>query len=499
MLKDKSVAKMNVGEIFLFNPLFISMVLASIPKIEASVPTTVLADMFGQATPDVLKRLDLAANGWMHFTNAAKGIFGAFANTAPVLAPCLGLLGVGFGFISRELTSVSPADIMTEVNKAIAQVIEETNRRFEVMQEYVDQSVRNVMKENMNDDYKGQFETWNKCLELPTKTKIDDCQEGTARIVGSLKYGFMFENKFSQNAELSNTDVKAVELQLPILKKWADFHLLVLAALMKTYKEGNGSEAAAMYRMYRSHYIEAGNDYVAYMEWGLAKIRKARIEDNSISPSWECQSFDDVTKFDPWTKSNMLKTSTRTCSFKCDSMRPEYCDMTSVRDCTTDTTGCILCGSPCNLDRRLVVQHRYLDNDQNLKRKEICTNYVNRLTSDLNAFWTREVELFLPIYKETIKKLEKESQGGEQKEAHKRQGNITDDSSRQDFLPKAKFINDFMKKKAEKKMQFDEIMLRGTTNSQSLANYLRRVRKNSKILKNKVMAEKKKKENRPVN
>ena len=56
-----------------------------------------------------------------------------------------------------------------------------------------------------------------------------------------------------------------------------------------------------------------------------------------------------------------------------------------------------------------------------------------------------------------------------------------------------------MKKKAEKKMQFDEIMLKGTSNSQSLVNYLRRVRKNSKILKNKVMAEKKKKENRAVN
>ena len=145
------------------------MILAPIPKKEASVLSTVLADMFGQATNDVFKRLDLAANGWMHFTNAAKGIFGAFASTAPILAPCLGLLGVGFGFISRELTSVSPADIMKEVNKAIAQVIEETNRRFEVMQEYVDQSVRNLMEETTNDDYKRQFETWNICLELPRK------------------------------------------------------------------------------------------------------------------------------------------------------------------------------------------------------------------------------------------------------------------------------------------------------------------------------------------
>ena len=67
---------------------------------------------------------------------------------------------------------------MQEVNKTITQiVIEEINRRSEVMQEYVDQSLRNLMEETMNDDCKGQFETWNKCLELPTKARIDDCQE----------------------------------------------------------------------------------------------------------------------------------------------------------------------------------------------------------------------------------------------------------------------------------------------------------------------------------
>ena len=89
----------------------------------------------------------MGANGWIYFTNAAKGIFGAFANTAPVLAPCLGILGVGFGFINKEPNTVSPPQIMAEVNKANEQVVEETNRRFEVMQEYVDQSVRELMQE----------------------------------------------------------------------------------------------------------------------------------------------------------------------------------------------------------------------------------------------------------------------------------------------------------------------------------------------------------------
>ena len=31
------------------------------------------------------------------------------------------------------------------------------------------------MEETMNDDCNEQFETWNKCLELPTKARVDDC------------------------------------------------------------------------------------------------------------------------------------------------------------------------------------------------------------------------------------------------------------------------------------------------------------------------------------
>ena len=123
----------------------------------------------------------------------------------------------------------------------------------------MDQSVRGLMEETMNDDYKGQFETWNECLELPTKNLIDDCQMDSARFVNSLKYKFMFQKKFSENADLSTAEEKAVELQLPILKKWADLHFLVLAALMKAYKEDSGEVATAMYEKYKIDFIQAGN------------------------------------------------------------------------------------------------------------------------------------------------------------------------------------------------------------------------------------------------
>ena len=286
------------------------------------------------------------------------------------------------------------------------------------MQEYVDQSLRNLMEETMNDDCKGQFETWNKCLELPTKARIDDCQEDStqrARSVGSLKSGFMFQNKLSQDVELSKADGKAVELQLPLLKRWADFHFLVLPALMKTYNEFNGKEAPTLYRMHNSDYIESGSPYVGYMEWALVKIRKARIEDKRVSPSLTCQRFEDVTRFELYSMStsNWLKIFTRTFLFKCDSMRPEYCGMTSVRDCTINTDGCYLCGGFYPKDRALVVPYAYLQTKQIKKSKEISNKYINRLNSDLNAFWAREVELFLPIYKKAITALQQEPEGGQ--------------------------------------------------------------------------------------
>ena len=134
------------------------------------------------------------------------------------------------------------------------------------MQEYVDQSVRELMQEAMRGGYWGQFETWNECLELPTKVTIDDCQVDSSRALNRLKYRFLFQDKFLQNADLSRADIKAVELQLPVLKNWADLHFLVLASLMKTYKEDGGEEAEALYQKYKADCIEVGNLYVTYKE-----------------------------------------------------------------------------------------------------------------------------------------------------------------------------------------------------------------------------------------
>ena len=77
--------------------------------------------------------------------------------------------------------------------------------------------------------------------------------------------------------------------------------------------------------------------------------------------------------------SNWLKTITRTCLFKCGSMRPEYCDMTSVRDWTINTDGCYLCSGFYSKDRALVVPYAYLETNQIAKSKEFLTTTLPTL------------------------------------------------------------------------------------------------------------------------
>ena len=436
--------------------------------------------MFGKATPDVIDKLGVTVD----FVSAANEIVGLFATTAPALGPCLGLLGFGFGLLDK-LNSVSPEEIIKEVNKAIEQVVENTNRRFEVMQEYVERQVREAMQEAMEDDYKGQFETWNQCLQLPTKARVDNCQEVLARVVNGLKYRFMFQRKYSENEEMSRAGVKSLELQLPVLKKWADFHLLVIAALMNTFKEDN----RAMYRLYRGNFINNGNLYIGYMEWGLNKIRQSRIEDNSKSPSLDCKDFNDQTKFHALAMPMFatLKSSSRRCSFKCDSMRPDYCDIVTTIDCSSDLD-CIFCsGYQCSSKAGLNVFHNILKRQQQKNSDIICETYIKRLEKDLNAFWTREVEVFLPIFKDIIKKISEELVGEEKKKNKKGKKDIIDDGSGQETLSNPKKMND---DKKDIFRQDEENILKRTSGGQSLKDYLDTVKKNSEIFKEKMQEKK---------
>ena len=228
------------------------------------------------------------------------------------------------------------------------------------------------------------------------------------------------------------------------------------------------------------------------MESALTKIRKARVEDNTKSPSLDCKGFDDNLGRYYWFPTNRnLRTSSRKCTFKCNSLRPDYCDLTTTRDCTTSRDNhCKLCsGLFCSVTRPLELQHYYLDSSQVDKSKEICRNYMDKLTSELNAFWQREIEVFLPIFKETIADLDNEPENGEEDGAQKRQG--PDDGSGQKLLSKAKKISGRVDKIVNRDNQETENSLKGTSGSQSLEEYLNTVKKNNEMLQKKMKARKK--------
>ena len=152
--------------------------------------------MFGKKVTSEVSKAALKANGLMHFLNFAKGTFKVFQKTAPKLGPALGLLGVAFGTLNKEFNTVKPIDIIRNVNVGIRKVIRETNKRFEVMEEYVQQSARDIIKEAMNDDYRGQFETWNSCLSFKSKVLVDECQRDVAHDLAALRYRFMAQKKY---------------------------------------------------------------------------------------------------------------------------------------------------------------------------------------------------------------------------------------------------------------------------------------------------------------
>ena len=146
---------------------------------------------------------------------------------------------------------------------------------------------------------------------------------------------------------------------------------------MNTFKEDN----RARYRLYRKNLINNGNLYAAYMEWGLSKIRQSRIEDNSKLPSLYCKDFNDRKRFYTQAMPSFmaLKSSSRRCCFKCNSMRPNYCDIDTTIDCLRDFD-CIFCsGFECLSNTGLNVYHNTLKRKQQKNSDIICHTYMKRL------------------------------------------------------------------------------------------------------------------------
>ena len=114
---------------------------------------------------------------------------------------------------------------------------------------------------------------------------------------------------------------------------------------------------------------------------------------------------------------------------------------------------------------------------------------MDKLTSELNTFWRSEIEVFFPIFKETITDMDDEPENGEEDRAQERQE--PDDGSWQKLSSKAKKISGFVDKIVNRDDEDTENSLKETSGSQSLEEYLATMKKNNEMLQKKMKAREK--------
>ena len=114
---------------------------------------------------------------------------------------------------------------------------------------------------------------------------------------------------------------------------------------------------------------------------------------------------------------------------------------------------------------------------------------MDKLTSELNTFWRSEIEVFFPIFKETITDMDDEPENGEEDWAQERQE--PDDCSWQKLSSKAKKISGFVDKIVNRDDEDTENSLKETSGSQSLEEYLATMKKNNEMLQKKMKAREK--------
>ena len=395
----------NLVKVYPVFTLFVETfhVLGDIPRIEAKVPTAALADMMGKLGSRAMRDMDLVANGWMHFQNFLKGAFDAFKDVTPVLAPCLGMVGVGFGFINRNENSIAAAKIIAEVNRANTQIINATNQRINALKDYVDQTARRILEKGMSDHYKGQNENWNNCINEPTLEDANYCQRDVARDVNGLKFIFMNEQKFKRDpdGEMSVADIRVLEMQLPLLRTWAVFHLKVLAVLLLTYEKLNnekgGTYNAKMYDNYKVYMSDNGNVYISYIEWAMRRIRQTRITDNKRDLSPFCTGYSDDISWRFYGR--YLSSTHQRCSFKPSTFSFSECNKELTQTCS-NCRCCLGFFGACNTDTAEKASfHNTLSYMLRSDMDDIHREYMEKLAPNFDNFWKREIDSYLPTLK----------------------------------------------------------------------------------------------------
>uniref|UniRef100_A0A7M5WL93 Uncharacterized protein n=1 Tax=Clytia hemisphaerica TaxID=252671 RepID=A0A7M5WL93_9CNID len=380
----------------------------NIPSITARVPTASLADSLGSLSPETMKKLGIDPEKWIKFSVAVKDAAEKAPMAAhPILKPVLNQMVSGLGL---KNTHRDPEAIIESVNKASYKIIIATNKRFNHLKEYVDQTGRKLLKHNMENHYLGQQENWANCLLRKSLWDSNKCQKDVEQDVNGLKNFFVNKRMYTlyPRKKMSVEDIKFLETQLPVTRTWAVFHLQIIAVLLRTLEKMKKDPKRAhkkkyyrnQYTLYKDKLRTNGQFYMGYMEWALKKIRKARIVENQFDEEPQCTKFED--EFDGRTYGQCLQYSQKKCTFKPTKFSHKFCDLDITMSCSDCV--CKVCTGVfgiCRTDTWITKSlHTNVFSHIKDRMDEISQKYIEDLKPRFNAYWSREVGRHISVLKD---------------------------------------------------------------------------------------------------
>jgi len=197
-------------------------------------PTAKIAET-GTAT--VAKYVGFTANLADQTVNVVD-IAADFSKTAKALAGGMGIFGSVIGGLGDHFTP-TPNDIIDAVNQAIAELTQSVNNQFINMQDYVDEQIRELKSEMMNDAFNYFAAFAAECLRRAdvSEDAMVQCVETSATQLSAAKVGFLdFKDYIGDKKWEATTDqAKQMELDFITVMNYATLQLNNLMITSSVY------------------------------------------------------------------------------------------------------------------------------------------------------------------------------------------------------------------------------------------------------------------------
>jgi len=266
------------------------------------------AAMFGGLQSNMGKIV--ASAGGSEVLMKGLGSIKKLASIAPKLGNALGLFGIGLGIV-QAFVDPSPQDILDKANEAIAKLANEMDDRLEEMKGYVDQKTMNIEKDLIDREYKSLFKLWGNCIKEVRKAQVDECQEDAVKdIIASRPKFAIFGDRIINNKELSDYDIKRLELSLITFRDWVAMTLGSLSAITATY--ANNRYKRLEFRRYAQD-LNAEIEFAKkYVQNAVPMIKRMHTDGNYCHDTFKCKTQD---IWEGWPGINTFKQVKCTCVY----------------------------------------------------------------------------------------------------------------------------------------------------------------------------------------